>query len=84
MQDRSSVNHVHEGSVPVILTVAEWEPAFFGLSAAALLEALTRRDRRPSQIVWFKGHNHLSPVLNFGNAGDQLGDAVMEALSAHL
>jgi acetyl esterase/lipase len=84
LEDRSPANHVVEGSVPVILTIAELEPAFFGLSAAALMEALTRRDRRPPQIVWLKGHNHLSPVLNFGNAGDRLGDAIEEALRAHL
>jgi acetyl esterase/lipase len=84
LEDRSPINHVHEGSVPVILTVAELEPAFFGVSAAALLKALTRRDKRPSQIVWLKGHNHLSPVLNFGSISDRLGDAIEETLRAYL
>ncbi|HKY83090.1 MAG TPA: hypothetical protein VJM09_16665, partial [Sphingobium sp.] len=84
LEDRSSVNHVHESSVPVILTVAELEPAFFGLSAAALMKALTQRDKHAPQLVWLKGHNHLSPVLNLGNPGDELGDAIEEALRAYL
>lgn len=84
LEDRSPANHVHESSVPVILTVAELEPAFFGLSAAALMEALTRRDKHAPQVVWLKGHNHLSPVLNLGNPGDELGDAIEETLRSYL
>lgn len=84
LEDRSSVNHVQESSVPAILTVAEMEPTFFGLSAAALMEALTQRDKHAPQIVWLKGHNHLSPVLNMGNPGDQLGDAIEEALRSYM
>jgi triacylglycerol lipase len=84
LEDRSPLNHVDEGSVPVVLTVAELEPAFFAVSAAALMEALAKRDRRPPQLVWLKGHNHLSPVLNMGNADDQLGDAIEEALRTFL
>lgn len=74
--DRSPVYHVNEGTVPVTLTVAELEPAFFGESAGALVEALSARDGSAPQIVWLKGHNHLSPVLNLGSAGDQLGNAM--------
>ena len=84
LKDRSSVHHVHESSVPAIITVAELEPTFFGLSAAALMHALTQRDKHAPQIVWLKGHNHLSPVLNMGNSGDELGDAIEEALRAYL
>ena len=84
LEDRSPLNHVNEGSVPVVLTVAELEPAFFAASAAALMEALARRDKRPPQLVWLKGHNHLSPVLNMGNAGDQLGDAIEEVFRTFL
>ena len=84
LQDRAPANHVDEGSVPVILTVAELEPGFFGRSAAVLMEGLTRRDKRVPQVVWLKGHNHLSPVLNLGSAADELGDAIEEALRAYL
>jgi triacylglycerol lipase len=83
LEDRSPANHVRESDVPVILTVAEIEPAFFGRSAAALMHALTIRDRRPGQIVWLKGHNHLSAVLNLGGAGDELGPAMVAALRAY-
>lgn len=79
LQDRSSVNHVAGSTVPVILTVAELEPGFFGRSAGTMAEALTARDGHAPEFVWLKGHNHLSPVLNMGSAADELGPAIVEA-----
>lgn len=78
LADRSSVNHVMGSTVPVTLTVTELEPTFFGLSAAAMAHALTRRDRRAPRFVWLEGHNHLSPVLNMGSQGDELGPSIAE------
>jgi acetyl esterase/lipase len=83
LKDRSSSNHVQDSSVPVILTVAELEPAFFGLSTAALIDALTRRDKRAPEVAWLKGHNHLSAVLGFGGPGDQLGMAIVDVLKRY-
>ena len=80
--DRSSSNHVANSEIPVIIAIAELEPAFFGLSAAALMYALTRRDGHAPEFVRLKGHNHLSPVLNFGGPGDTFGPAIAEALRA--
>jgi triacylglycerol lipase len=84
LKDRSSVNHVAGSTVPVIISFTELEPTFFGLSAAALLKELTRRDRRPPETVWLRGHNHLSPVLNLGGPGDQLGEAIANAFRRFL
>lgn len=84
LEDRSPVNHVSEGDVPVIITAAELEPAFFGESAGALVEAVTTRDGHVPQFVWLKGHNHLSPVLNMGSASDQLGPSFVEAFHVYL
>lgn len=83
LRDRSSCTHVASSDVPVVVLVAEMEPAFFGLSAIALADALTRRDQRPAQFVWLKGHNHLSPVLNMGGPGDELGPAIAELLRSY-
>lgn len=84
LQDRSPVNHVAEAALPVILTVAELEPAFFGLSAGALMEALSARDGHAPELVWLRGHNHLSPVLNLGSRGDELGDAIVDAMRPYV
>jgi triacylglycerol lipase len=83
LKDRSSVNHVAGSDVPVIITVAEMEPTFFGLSAAALMYALTQRDKHAPQLLWLKGHNHLSPVLNMGSAKDELGPGIAQAFRAY-
>lgn len=84
LRTRSPLAHVADSDVPVIVTVAELEPAFFGLSAAALMHALTRRDGHPAQLVWLQGHNHLSPVLNMGSTGDELGPAIAAALRGYV
>ena len=83
LEDRSPANHVSDGTVPVIMTVAELEPTFFGLSAAALIDALTRRDKRAPEVAWLKGHNHLSSVLGMGGPGDMLGEAIIGALQKY-
>lgn len=84
LRDRSSVNNVAGSTVPVILTVTELEPAFFGESTGAMVKALSARDGKAPQVVWLKGHNHLSPVLNMGSATDQLGDAFHEVFQSYL
>ena len=81
LKDRSSINHVAGGDVPVIITVAEMEPTFFGLSAAALMYALTQRDKHAPQLLWLQGHNHPVAGAEHGlskgrtGAGDRPGPA---------
>jgi triacylglycerol lipase len=80
LPDRSVINHVHETDIPVLLTVAEFDPAYFGKSAGALITALSHRYGSPPEFAFLKGHNHLSPVLGLGGPYDLLGDAIEEAL----
>lgn len=77
---RSPLSHVAGSAVPVLLTLAEFDPPFLISSTLALAEALTERDRVCPPLAWLRGHNHLSPVLGLGGPGDQVGPAIDAAL----
>jgi acetyl esterase/lipase len=77
--ERSSAHYVSTTRLPVMLTISELEPRFFAQQFASLLSALTKRDGHVAPFAWLRGHNHLSPVLNMGSIGDELGPALTEA-----
>jgi len=76
-RQRSSSQYASRSKLPVLMTLAELEPPFFAVQAAALLRELGRRVGGAPPFAWLKGHNHLSPVLGMGGPGDQLGDAIL-------
>ncbi len=78
--ERSPVNFVATSKLPVLMTLAELEAEFFAPQAAALMEALNRRDGHSPQFAWLRGHNHLSPVLGMGSRSDLLGKAIVSEL----
>jgi hypothetical protein len=55
----------------VLLTVAEFDPGLLAAPTYLLAEAITRRDGKPPEVIWLKGHNHVSTVFSFGT-GDEL------------
>ena len=82
--ERSSVNFVGKSKLPVLMTLAEFEPEFFAPQAAALLEALNARDGHSPQFAWLRGHNHLSPVLGMGSGSDLLGKSILAEFRQYL
>jgi hypothetical protein len=56
--------------VPLLLSVAEFDPGFLAAPTYQLAEAVTRRDGRPPPVLWLKGHNHVSTVFSFGTGDD--------------
>jgi acetyl esterase/lipase len=76
--DRSSILHVAHNKVPVLLTVAEFDPGGLAAPTYSLAEAITRRDGKPPEVVWLKGHNHVSTVLSFGTGDELFGNKILE------
>jgi triacylglycerol lipase len=75
---RSPLAHVATApALPVLLTVAEFDPAFLSAPTFLLAEALTRRNGRPPEVCWLRGHNHVSTVLSFGSGDDMLGENII-------
>jgi len=75
--DRSPITHVENSKLPMLLTVAEFDPAMLASPTYLLAEAITRRDGKAPEVVWLKGHNHVSTVLSFGTADDLFGRKVV-------
>jgi acetyl esterase/lipase len=76
--DRSPITHVANNPVPLMLTVAEFDPGFLAAPTYQLAEAVTRRDGQPPPVLWLKGHNHVSTVLSFGTGDDAFGNKILE------
>ena len=76
--DRSPVTHIAHNKVPVLLTVAQFDPAALAAPTYELAEAITRRDGKPPQVIWLKGHNHVSTVFSFGTEDEMFGRKIVE------
>jgi arylformamidase len=76
--DRSPITHIAGSKLPLLLTVAEFDPGFLAAPTYQLAEAVTRRDGKPPQVVWLKGHNHVSTVFSFGTGDDAFGRKILE------
>lgn len=77
--ERSPLNHAHGNTLPIALTVAQFDPPFMAESTLALAQALGTDGPCPP-LAWLEGHNHVSPVLGLGAPTDTLGDAIATAL----
>jgi acetyl esterase/lipase len=82
--DRSPITHVGNNRVPLLLSVAEFDPGFLAAPTYQLGEAVTRRDGKPPPLLWLKGHNHVSTVLSFGTGDDVFGRKIVEFTDAIL
>ena len=76
--DRSPVTHIAHNKVPVLLTVAQFDPAVLAAPTYELAEAITRRDGKPPQVIWLTGHNHVSTVFSFGTEDELFGRKIVE------
>lgn len=69
--------HAHQTTAPILLAVAQYDPAFLSLSTYELAAALTRRDQKPAPFYWLPLHNHSSAVLGIGSPDDSLGQRII-------
>jgi acetyl esterase/lipase len=74
--ERSPLTHVGKGRTPLLLSVAEYDPAFLAVPTYELARAVTLRDGKSPKLAYFDGHNHVSTVMSFGTAQDEVGAAV--------
>jgi acetyl esterase/lipase len=64
--DRSPAFAAVGSSVPVALTVAEFDPAFLASQTLTLAAEFIKRDGKFPPLLWHEGHNHVSPLLSAG------------------
>lgn len=71
---RSPLTHIAKGArIPLLVSVAEYDPAFLAIPSFELAQALTARDARSPRFAYFAGHNHVSTVMSLGTAQDDVG-----------
>jgi triacylglycerol lipase len=82
--DRSPAAHVTVTHPPLLLTVAEFDPAPIADQTLDLATALNAADGRAPQLIWFAGHNHVSTVHSVGIGSDTVGRALCEFAKRHV
>ena len=73
---RSPMSHVGKSKVPLLLSVAEYDPAFLAIPTYELAAAATAAHGKSPQVAYFAGHNHVSTVMSFGTPQDDVGAIV--------
>ncbi len=61
---------------PILLSVAELDPAPIADQTFDFASTLNAIDGRPPRLLWFEGHNHVSTVHGLGLASDTVGRAL--------
>jgi acetyl esterase len=80
--ERSPLTHVGKSRTPLLLSVAEYDPAFLTVPTYELARAVTLRDGKGPSLAYFAGHNHVSTVMSFGTAQDDVGARVREFIAS--
>jgi len=76
--ERSALPGLAESSVPLLVTLAEFDPLDFKRQYVELLRAHLEKKRALPSLAWLPGHSHLSGILAVNTEHDFLGDRVLE------
>ena len=78
---RSPLTHVRSTSIPFLLTVSEFDPAFLASPTFELAARLTSENGRSPQFRWAAGHNHVSQVMSIGTPDGEAASVVLDFLA---
>lgn len=81
---RSPASHVATNPIPLMLSVAEFDPAPLARQTLALATALNEARGACPPLAWFSGHNHVSTVMCMGTPHDDVGGTVTDFLRREL
>ena len=80
--ERSALPGLAESSVPLLVTLSEFDPPDFKRQYAELLRAHLEKKRSLPSLAWLPGHGHLSGMLAVNTEHDFLGDRVLEFIES--
>jgi triacylglycerol lipase len=75
-EERSPILATHRIKTPVLLTLAQYDPAGMAQQTLALASQLTQTQQTSPPLVWLKEHNHVSTVLSIGSPQDDVGELI--------
>ncbi len=81
---RSPATHVARSQVPVMLTLAQYDPPAIAQQTLEFASALTGARGACPPLHWLAGHNHVSGVLSIGTIHRDSGELLEAFLQAHL
>jgi len=76
--ERSALPGLADSSVPLLVTLAEFDPVDFKRQYVELLRTYLEKKRALPRLAWLPGHGHLSGILAVNTDHDFLGDRVLE------
>ncbi len=76
--ERSPILATPRIKTPVLLTLAQYDPAGMALQTLALASQLTQTQQSSPPLAWLKDHNHVSTVLSIGSPQDDVGDLITQ------
>ena len=82
--ERSPAAHVDAEHPPLLLSIAELDPALIADQTLDLAMALNAVDGHPPELLWFGGHNHVSTVHGLGLGEDVVGRALRAFAEKHV
>jgi acetyl esterase/lipase len=80
---RSSLRALASSDLPMLLSVAEFDPPQFEKQALALLSAVQDAKQKMPPLVYAIGQNHLSVAMFFGLPGDLVSPQVKAFIDGH-
>ena len=74
---RSALSHVVGTKVPVLLSVAEFDPVSLATPTFEMAIALTKRDGNPPPLLRLDDHNHFSCICGIGTKDERFSQALL-------
>lgn len=78
LQERSPASHADNSHPPLLLAVAQFDPAPIADQSYILARTLNRADGMPPRLIWLEAHNHVSSMYGLGLGTDDVGRTLRE------
>lgn len=78
---RSALSHVPGTKVPVLLSVAEFDPISLATPTFEMAIALTKRDGAPPPVLRLDDHNHFSCICGIGTKDERFSGALLDFIA---
>jgi len=75
--ERSTIRGLTETNLPLLIAVAENDPAHFQQQSLRVISAAFEKKRQLPRFLQMPGHNHITGVLHLGLADDRLGPELL-------
>ena len=78
LEQRSSILKVANIKIPLLLTLAQFDPPSIALQTLAFASQLTQIQQAAPPLNCLAGHNHVSTVLSIGSPQNEVGELLIK------